>query len=498
MFKRKNDYDDNAPLPRWVYVIAPLMILLIGGIGLLIGLELSRRSQEESYWAAYREALDKLPTPLDFRTETQTFTPTFIPPGFGATATAISIQATATALAQTRAAQPNTTMDAWTLAEPPCNASRCLDVLFLFDTTGSMGDEIAQLQNNILVITGKVAELDADVRYGLVAYRDRGDDYTTQVYRFTSNISEFQANLNALSAGGGGDTPEHLSAGLYAALHAVRWRETNTAKLMFLIGDAPPQFYGDYNYADEMQFALQKGIKIHTLASSGLDPQGEYIFRQIAQMTLGHFIFLTYDTQTTAVTGAPSGDYRPDLNVGEPEDEQGTGSYTVEQLDEIILRLIVEELHLREEQSPATYTPTPTAAADATIVAEMTCQVVVPPPTAPNGDFPPTYVSVCLNRATVRVGELVRIFAEGRGIGMAKYTLTRTNAEGEPLEEKMPILVLDGTAEADWKMEYIFTAANPGTAYYQIYASGEVSSGSPPAYSWGGGYSSLIEITVVE
>ncbi len=226
-----------------------------------------------------------------------------------------------------------------------------LDVTFLIDTTSSMDDEIRQLQNNILYIAGETAKLDADVRYGLVLYRDWGNEqYVLQVHDFVSDVTQYQLTLNTVEAWSGAfnqDWPEALNEGLYEAVNTLSWRGDDTVKLVFLVGDASPHLNHPnetHIYSEEMLTAAAKGIKIHSVASSGLEPEGEYIFRQISQVTMGHFIFLTYDTDSTAVTGAPPGANRPDLNVGEPEDEQGAGAYTVEQLHEIVLRLITDEL----------------------------------------------------------------------------------------------------------------------------------------------------------
>jgi hypothetical protein len=222
-----------------------------------------------------------------------------------------------------------------------------LDVLFLLDTTGSMGDELAQLQNNILGISAQIAALPGgiDVRYGLVTYRDRGDSYVTRTYDFTPDVGMFQASLNAESANGGGDEPESLNQALHDAINGVSWRGEDTVKLAFLVADAPPHldYPQDYDYAQEMVVAAQRGIKIHPIASSGLNQIGEYIFRQIAQYTMGHFIFLTYQQ---GASGEP-GIVRPDLNVGTPDDpttQQDQGDYTVERLDDLVLRLITDEL----------------------------------------------------------------------------------------------------------------------------------------------------------
>lgn len=220
-------------------------------------------------------------------------------------------------------------------------ASVRLDVAFVLDTTGSMGDELAQLQNNILAIASHIDQLpqSVHVRYGLVAYRDRADAYTVKLSPFTTDVSIFQSQLMALSANGGGDTPEALNEALDNAIHGLSWRDENTIKLVFVVTDAAPKYYADdVLYTESARLALAYGIKIHTLASSGLDPSGEYVLRQLSQMTLGRFIFLTYD-KTPQSTAPSSGEYRDDLSVGQPQED-----YTVEQLDKLVLRLIRDEL----------------------------------------------------------------------------------------------------------------------------------------------------------
>lgn len=210
-----------------------------------------------------------------------------------------------------------------------------LDVMFLLDSTGSMGDEIAQLQNNILNISSEIDELQGDVRYGLVTYRDRGDEYVTRTYDFVGDIQEFQANLSAVQADAGGDVPEALNEGLHEAVQGVNWRGDDTIKLIFLVADAPPHldYPNDYQYTDEMATAVWKGIKIYSIAASNTRPDGEFIFRQLSQYTMGNFIFLIYENGSSGAAG----EERTDL-------EAGQGNYSVEQLDELVLRLITDEI----------------------------------------------------------------------------------------------------------------------------------------------------------
>lgn len=210
-----------------------------------------------------------------------------------------------------------------------------LDLLFLVDATGSMSDEIAKVQSTIFDVADQIDALPErpNARYGLVTYRDRGDSFVTKTYEFTPDVRDFAGNLNTVFADGGGDYPESLNEGLHHALHSVEWRGPGTVQLIFLIADAPPHldYDQDYDYAVEMERAAQQGIKIFPIASSGLDDQGEYIFRQLAQYTQGRFIFLTYAGPTNG--GAP----------GETTTHH-VDDYSVENLDDLLVRLVTEEL----------------------------------------------------------------------------------------------------------------------------------------------------------
>jgi hypothetical protein len=207
-----------------------------------------------------------------------------------------------------------------------------LDVHFLIDATGSMSDEINQLKENMIIISERIHDLPSkpDVRFGMTVYRDRGDEFISRTHEFTPDIEVFTQALSQLVASGGNDYPESLNEGLHNAIHLPEWRADETVSLIFLIADAPPHldYANDYNYAEEIFDATARGIKIYPLASSGLDDQGEYIFRQLAQISGGKFLFLTYGPQ------------------GGPGDETShhVEDYSVLSLDQLIIRIVEEEL----------------------------------------------------------------------------------------------------------------------------------------------------------
>jgi Mg-chelatase subunit ChlD len=208
-----------------------------------------------------------------------------------------------------------------------------LDVLFLIDTTGSMGDEIDRLKDSVRSVAERIASLpaNADLRLAMTVYRDRGDLFVTRTFDFTSSVDVFKAALAEVRASGGGDTPEDLNAGLHQAVTSPSWRGDDTVKLMFLVADAPPHL--DYqdgpDYATDVRAAARRGIKIMPIASSGLDDQGEYIFRQLAQITMARFTFLTYGAD-----GVSPGDHT----------DHHVSDYAVLALDDLVVRLVSDEL----------------------------------------------------------------------------------------------------------------------------------------------------------
>ncbi|HEY3451091.1 MAG TPA: VWA domain-containing protein [Myxococcales bacterium] len=187
-----------------------------------------------------------------------------------------------------------------------------LDVVFVIDTTGSMGDEIDRIKGTLVSVTDRLRGLrqEFSLRYGAMLYKDRGDTYVTREIPFSTDIHEFSRVLQNVEAGGGGDLPESVNAALNDAV-AMSWRP-GAAKVMFLIGDASPHMdYGDATYGEASRIALAKGIRIHSVAASGLEPLGTLVWRQIAQLTRGKFIFIEYGSAAaSAAKHGVAGDFK--------------------------------------------------------------------------------------------------------------------------------------------------------------------------------------------
>lgn len=212
-----------------------------------------------------------------------------------------------------------------------------LDMVFLLDATGSMGDEIDRIKATVDTIATRIQQLPGSSapRLGLVAFRDHGDEYVTRSWDFTADVAQFQANLANVQAGGGGDTPESVNAGLHDAIHLPGWADDTTGRrlrMIVLVGDAPPHldYQNDEEYPALLQDAVAAGIKIYPIGASGLEDQGEYIFRQFAQVTQGQFIFLTYANGSSGAPGVATDNH--------------VSNYTVTDLDSIVVNLVAGEV----------------------------------------------------------------------------------------------------------------------------------------------------------
>ena len=114
----------------------------------------------------------------------------------------------------------------------PSNANAPkVDIVFALDTTSSMGGMIEGAKATIWEIAKKAQEgqPSPQVRIGLVAFRDQGDEYVTKVLDLTGDLDLVYAKLSELQANGGGDGPEHVIKGLNDAVNEVHWSTDSRA-----------------------------------------------------------------------------------------------------------------------------------------------------------------------------------------------------------------------------------------------------------------------------
>jgi Mg-chelatase subunit ChlD len=179
-----------------------------------------------------------------------------------------------------------------------------IDVVFVLDTTGSMGGLIEGAKQKIFSIASRIAQgkPTPQVRVGLVAYRDVGDEYVTRRYDLTEDLDGIFTHLRKLEADGGGDTPEHVGRGLGEAVSKLSWDgNRETMKLIFLVGDAPPaQRNDDWNFNHWVKRAAEKHIVVNTVRCGG-DAETETHWKLAAKTTDGRYESLSQSGGMVAV-----------------------------------------------------------------------------------------------------------------------------------------------------------------------------------------------------
>ena len=207
-----------------------------------------------------------------------------------------------------------------------------LDLMFVVDTTGSMGDELLYLQAELSDVINRVqTEVAGDftMRLSVNFYRDEGDEYVVRSFPFTTNVATVIGQIAAQEADGGDDWPEAVDAALTDAVFEHDWSDSARARLMFLVLDAPPHDGAQVraSLAESIVGAAELGIRVIPLGASGIDKFTEFLLRDIDIATGATYTFLTNDS-----------------GIGGEHLEPSIGEYQVELLNDLLVRLIVEAM----------------------------------------------------------------------------------------------------------------------------------------------------------
>lgn len=201
-----------------------------------------------------------------------------------------------------------------------------LDIQFVVDATGSMGDEITFLKTELKDVLQRAGSRlpGMQLNMGAVFYRDEGDEYLTRTHPFTTDVNALTEFINDQRADGGGDFPEAVDAALAAAVQQ-QWSTNATNRLLFLILDAPP--HNTPLVMDKLKAAVtdaqKKGIRIIPVSASGIDKETEFLMRFLSIGTNGTYVFITNDS-----------------GIGNPHLTPTVGDYDVEYLNDLMVRLI--------------------------------------------------------------------------------------------------------------------------------------------------------------
>ena len=207
-----------------------------------------------------------------------------------------------------------------------CNSVKAVDIMFVVDATGSMGDEINYLKSEVKDVIKKSiqSQQNLDVRIGSVFYRDANDEYLTTVSPLNKNLDKVYEFISDQSAAGGGDYPEAVDAALEEAI-AQKWSANAVSRIIFLLLDAPPHDEEQIKSTirDQIAEAAEKGIKIVPISASGINRETEFLLKFMSIATNGTYVFITDDS-----------------GIGGEHLDPLVSDYEVEKLNDLLVRLI--------------------------------------------------------------------------------------------------------------------------------------------------------------
>lgn len=185
------------------------------------------------------------------------------------------------------------------LPRPDAGEGKTLEMVFVIDTTGSMGGLIEGAKDKVWAIINDAMQKSSKpkVRVGLVAYRDHSDSYVTRVTPLTENLDEVYSNLMDYEAGGGGDFPEAVGSGLADAVGKAGWSKEreDIAQIIFLVGDAPPQ---KNNQEPAVLGVIAKAVQHNMIVNTiqcGVNGDTKTVWQEIAQRGQGKYFAIAQD-----------------------------------------------------------------------------------------------------------------------------------------------------------------------------------------------------------
>ncbi|WP_454967448.1 vWA domain-containing protein [Capnocytophaga leadbetteri] len=201
-----------------------------------------------------------------------------------------------------------------------------VQIAFMVDATGSMGDELEFLKMDLKKVIAEVQKTNTQLKISTatVFYRDEGDEYVVKHSPFTEDINQTTEFISQQRADGGGDFPEAVDKAL-VQLNQLQWQPEARTRIAFLVLDAPPHnkpaVISSIQYS--VKTAAASGIKLIPVVASGIDKTTEFLMRFIAMYTNGTYVFITDHS-----------------GIGNKHLEPSVGEYQVEKLSDLMVRLI--------------------------------------------------------------------------------------------------------------------------------------------------------------
>lgn len=114
-----------------------------------------------------------------------------------------------------------------------------MDIVLVIDTSDSTQFVIDSVKGRLITLVKALRGMVPTSRIGIIAYRDKGDEYVTKWLDLSFSDGKLNGFLSALNSGGGGDWPEAVHDALQVAVNDLKWRK-KSKRIVILLPASPP------------------------------------------------------------------------------------------------------------------------------------------------------------------------------------------------------------------------------------------------------------------
>jgi hypothetical protein len=182
--------------------------------------------------------------------------------------------------------------------------SEPIDLVFSFDTTGSMYPCLREVRRRIAETSKRLFDQIPNLRIGIIAHGDYCDErytYVTKHLQLTSDATKVASFVEKVEATGGGDFPECYELVLHEAGIKMDWRD-GSKRVLGMIGDATPHPPAHnpkrLDWRKELDTLTAKGILVHGIQALNRRESASF-YKEIADRTGGLHLQLNQFSEAT-------------------------------------------------------------------------------------------------------------------------------------------------------------------------------------------------------
>lgn len=172
-----------------------------------------------------------------------------------------------------------------------------IEVVFSFDTTGSMYPCLTQVRRDIGDMVERLFAEIPNIRIGIIAHGDYcdADIYVTKILDITTDSDKICKFINNVESTFGGDAPECYELVLHQA-RSLNWTSGKN-KVLVMIGDATPhmphehQNYLSLDWRNELGLLCESGIHVYAVQALNRGYATSF-YREMAERTGGFHLNL--------------------------------------------------------------------------------------------------------------------------------------------------------------------------------------------------------------